>query len=152
MPGMKVTVDSAMRARDVSRPRPEDAARAAAADEGPRLAGQGTAARRAADRDTVIPGNPASRANPAGPARTASEANSVSPADLAKPARAASEGDSVSPAKFIAPERSAPAATPAGSADPGDAPGPARQAPAGPTPVSLSGPGARRRARRRPRR
>jgi hypothetical protein len=52
MPGMKVTVDSAMRARDVSRPGPEEVARAAAADP-PTAAGQaaeGAAPRRAADR------------------------------------------------------------------------------------------------------
>ena len=38
MPAMKIVIDTAMRARDVSRPQPEDVARAEAADAAARAA------------------------------------------------------------------------------------------------------------------
>jgi len=126
MPGMKVTVDSAMRARDVSRPGPAEMERAAAAGQAPRLAGQARPA---------VPRRPAAQASSATP-RGPADKTQRSPAD--KTQRTPADKTQRSPADS------------AGSSS--GAPVPAGKTPARPAPSSLPGPRTRRRGRRRPRR
>jgi hypothetical protein len=111
MPGMKVTVDSAMRARDVSRPVPEDVARAEAADAEPRAASQGIRGRRAVGG----PNGARDRATPGGmrPARAAAPGSTAGGA----PGGQAGSG-TVNPARSGT-------SNPATSARPASQPGPA---------------------------
>ena len=99
MAAMRITVDAAMRARDVSRPQQEDAARAAVADAEPSQASQGTASRNGAPRSTgpgdaaVSSGNRSVTAARGGtrppvpaPAGTGNPADTGNPANTATPA------------------------------------------------------------------
>jgi hypothetical protein len=83
MPGMKITLDSAMRARDVSRPRPEHEAAAELINEGtsarprpPHAEGSRSAPVRTGAPETSRPGPPAPRMAP-GAARSAATSEST---------------------------------------------------------------------------
>ena len=141
MPVMKVTVDSAMRARDVSRPQPEDMAAAAAANAGPGSASPGPAARRGDPRGG------AARPNLPGSGRIARLAGRPAPAGVtaSQPVQA--------PASTPAPAAAPRAVTPVNAPDAADrsaAPGESRRQAAGFRAVPSAG--SRRRGRGRPRR
>ena len=141
MPVMKVTVDSAMRARDVSRPQPEDMAAAAAADAGPGSASPGPAARRGGPRGG------AARPDLPGSGRIARPAGRPAPggATASQPVQAPAG----TPAAAVLPR----AVTPVNASDAGDqsaAPGKSRRQAAGFRAVPTAG--SRRRGRGRSRR
>jgi len=131
MPGMKVTVDSAMRARDVSRPGQAEMERAAAGGPAPRPAGPAAARRPAAQASSATPRSPADKAQ-----RSPADKAQRSPADKAQ--RSPADRAQRSPADSAGSSSGAPAS--------------AAKTPARPAPSSLPGPGTRRRGRRRPRR
>jgi len=119
MPGMKITLDAAMRVRDVSRPRPEHEAAALAADA---LAGAarpgGTGPANRPDRATST--WPAGRSGPPRHRDPAPAATSTAATSTAASTTAAASGAAASTAAGPAPAGPAPAGPAAAAGSPAD--------------------------------
>jgi hypothetical protein len=146
MPGMRVTLDAAMRARDVSRPRPVPADAPGSQPKG--------------GREVSPAGQGGSRVPASGPAKPARQP--VPPAQEERPAGGAPAGKTAPQAKTAPEAEPGPqakkkashvgAAEQAPGAAPRETPGAAPQEPSGATPQEAQAPGPPRRRRRRRRR
>ena len=92
MPAMKIVIDTAMRARDVSRPQPEDVARAEAADAAARAASPARPA------TTTRPGWPGRPLPPGKPRNSTGNPGAATPDNRANTAGASTAGTADIPA------------------------------------------------------